>query len=75
MSTATVHHQHRFSHPIAMAAAAAVVVIGGVTAVSIAASQDGSATAPGTPAPQGHSTTGHSPQFTLKGGHTVTGEL
>ena len=89
MSTATVHHQHRFSHPIAMAAAATVVVIGGVTAVSIASSQDGSSTAPVAPArapdacqvnacmpsAHGHSSTGQSPQFTLKGGHTVTGEL
>lgn len=76
MSTATLHDPHRFSHPIAMAVAAAVVVIGGVTAVGIAASQDGSSTAPGAPVqtPPAHGG-GHAPQLTLKGGHTVTGEL
>jgi hypothetical protein len=88
MSTATVHHEHRFSHPIAMAAAATVVVLGGVTAISIASAQDGSSTAPVAPArapdacrvnacmPSAHGHgTGQSPLVTLKGGHTVTGEL
>jgi hypothetical protein len=75
MSTATVHHQHRFSHPIAMAAATTVVVIGAVTAFGIASSHDGSSIDPVAPAPHGHSGTGHSPQFTLKGGHTMTGRL
>jgi hypothetical protein len=51
MSTATVHHHHRFSHPIAMAAAATIVVLGGASAVGLATSQDGTTpTAPTAPA-------------------------
>lgn len=46
MSTAITTHQHRFAHPIAMAAVATVVVVGGATAVGVAVSHDGGTTAP-----------------------------
>jgi hypothetical protein len=89
MSIATVPQAHRFSRPIAMAAAATVVVIGGVTAVGIASSQDGGTTAPVAPArapdacrvsacmPSAHGGTsgGQAPQLPVHGGHTVTGQL
>ncbi|HEY2880682.1 hypothetical protein [Nocardioides sp.] len=47
MSTAATT-QHRFPHQIALAAAATVVVVGGVTAIGIAASQDSTTTPTGT---------------------------
>jgi hypothetical protein len=52
MSTAiTTHHQHRFAHPIAMAATATALVVGGATGVGLVLSQDGtSPTAPSAPA-------------------------
>jgi hypothetical protein len=49
MSTAAVHPHHRFSHPVAMAAAATIVVVGGVSAVGVVVSPDDAA-APVAPA-------------------------
>jgi hypothetical protein len=88
MSTTTAT-QHHFPHALAFAAASAVVVVGGLTAIGVAAYQDNTASHPSTSTtttqnqqcpdprcmPQSQQTQSYPDNsFGLKGGHSMVSE-